>query len=110
MITELNHRIAHMEVVKEIKTRQKQIFWKQQTCMIIKQGGLKVKVNKEIRRITRLRNTKKKINSIIKQGGLKSRVLTEIHHLRMIADMKKQRDHKAKVVSSIRQMAKAKES
>merc|ERR1719320_1987275 len=107
VITELNTRISHLEVMKEIKTRQKQIFWKKQTCIIIKQGGYKVRVNKEIRSLAKQKHMKKEINAIIKQGGLKSDVLKSIRQLRLIADLKKQKDLKAHVVLSIKQIGKA---
>jgi len=107
VITELKTRINHLEVVKEIKTRQKQIFWKKQTCIIIKQGGFKVRVNKQIRSMAKQKYMKKEINTIIKQGGLKSDVLKSIRQLRLIADLKKQRDLKAHVVLSIKQIGKA---
>jgi len=107
VVTELNTRIAHLEVIKEIKTRQKNIFWKKQTCIIIKQGGYKVRVNKEIRSMAKQKHMKKEINAIIKQGGLKSDVLKSIRQLRLIADLKKQKDLKAHVVLSIKQIGKA---
>jgi len=107
VITELKTRINHLEVMKEIKTRQKQIFWKKQTCIIIKQGGFKVRVNKQIRSMAKQKYMKKEINTIIKQGGLKSDVLKSIRQLRLIADLKKQRDLKAHVVLSIKQIGKA---
>lgn len=99
----------YREVVKEINTRSKQIFWKQQTCTIIKQGGLKVRVNKVIRSIARQRYLKNQINILIKQAGLKSRLQKEIRQLRVIACLKKQRDLKLKVNTSICRMGKVQE-
>merc|ERR1711920_959351 len=107
VLTEFNQRWRHAEVMQEIRTRQKQIFWKQQTCIIIKQGGHKVRVNKEIRSIARQKFIKKQINTLIKQGGIRSRLMKEIRQLRMISQLKKQRELKAKVNLAIRQMAEA---
>jgi len=107
VVTEFKQRLRHAEVMTEIRTRQRQIFWKQQTCIIIKQGGHKVRVNKEIRSIARHRSIKKQINTLIKQGGLRSRLMMEIRQLRMISELKKQKELKAKVNLSVRQMAKA---
>jgi len=107
VVTEFKQRCRHAEVMKEIRTRQRQIFWKQQTCIIIKQGGNKVRVNQEIRSIARQRCIKKQINTLIKQRGLRSRLMMEIRQLRMISHLKKQKELKAKVNLSIRQMAKA---
>jgi len=53
------------------------------------------------------KHMKKEINAIIKQGGLKSDVLKSIRQLRLIADLKKQKDLKAHVVLSIKQIGKA---
>merc|ERR1712060_832649 len=92
---------------KEIKTRQKQIFWKKQTCIIIKQGGFKVCVNNEIKSMAKQKYMREEINAIIKQEGLKSDVLKSIRQLRLIADLKKQRDLKAQIVLSIKQIGKA---
>jgi len=108
-VEELKQRCRHLEVMNEIKTRQKQVYWKQQTCIIIKQGGKKIRVNKDIRMIARQRYLKKQINTLIKQGGLKARVQKEIRQLRMIADLKKQKDLKAKLNASIRQIAQTRE-
>jgi len=107
VMTEFKQRWRHAEVMQEIRTRQKQIFWKQQTCIIIKQGGHKVRVNKEIRSIARQKFIKKQINTLIKQGGIRSRLMKEIRQLRMISELKKQRELKAKVNLAIRQMAEA---
>jgi len=107
VVTEFKQRLRHAEVMTEIRTRQRQIFWKQQTCIIIKQGGHKVRVNKEIRSFARHRCIKKQINTLIKQGGLRSRLMMEIRQLRMISELKKQKELKAKVNLSVRQMAKA---
>eukprot|EP00495_Collosphaeridae_sp_1-RS-2012_P004108 TRINITY_DN340_c0_g1_i2.p1 TRINITY_DN340_c0_g1~~TRINITY_DN340_c0_g1_i2.p1 ORF type:complete len:672 (-),score=150.69 TRINITY_DN340_c0_g1_i2:228-2243(-) len=107
VMTEFKQRWRHAEVMQEIRTRQKQIFWKQQTCIIIKQGGHKVRVNKEIRSIARQKFIKKQINTLIKQGGIRSRLMKEIRQLRMISQLKKQRELKAKVNLAIRQMAEA---
>jgi len=109
VVQELEQRCRHREVVKEIKTRQKQIFWKMQTCIIIRQGGHKIRVNKEIRSIARQKYLKKQINTIIKTGGLKSRVQREIRQLRKIAALRRQRDLKSKVNTVIREMAKARQ-
>jgi len=107
VVQELEQRYRHKEIVKEIKTRQKQIFWKGQTCIIIRQGGNKIRVNKEIRSIARQKYLKKQINTLIKQGGLKSRLQKEIRQIRKIALVKRQRGLKAKVNSVIRKMARA---
>merc|ERR1719397_1049854 len=96
VVQELEQRYRHKEIVKEIKTRQKQIFWKGQTCIIIRQGGNKIRVNKEIRSIARQKYLKKQINTLIKQGGLKSRLQKEIRQMRKIALVKRQRGLKAK--------------
>jgi len=104
-IQELKQRYRHRELTKEIKTRQKQIFWKKNTCTIIKQGGFKIRVNNEIRAIARQRNLKKQINIIIRQGGFKSRVQKEIRQIRAIMELKKQKTLKAKVNKKIRQIA-----
>jgi len=107
VVTEFKQRWRHAEVMKDIRTRQRQIFWKQQTCIIIKQGGHKVRVNKEIRSIAKQRCIKKQINTLIKQGGIRSRLMKEIRQLRTISELKKQKELKAKVNLTIRQMAKA---
>jgi len=107
VMTEFKQRWRHAE---EIRMRQKQIFWKQQTCIIIKQGGHKVRVNKEIRSIARQKCIKKQINTLIKQGGIRSRLMKEIRQLKMISELKKQKELKAKVNLTIRQMAKAVEN
>merc|ERR1719184_507969 len=107
VIQELEQRYRHKEIVKEIKTRQKQIFWKGQTCIIIRQGGNKIRVNKEIRSLARQKYLKKQINTLIKQGGLKARLQKEIRQMRKIALFKRQRCLKAKVNTVIREMAKA---
>merc|ERR1719419_1156625 len=39
------------EVAKEIKMRQKQVFWKQQCCIIIKQGGHKYRMTEQIKKL-----------------------------------------------------------
>jgi len=110
VIQELEQRYRHREIVKEIKTRQKQIFWKSQTCIVIRQGGNKIRVNKEIRSIARQKRLKTHINTLIKQGGLKSRVQKEIRQLRKIALLKRQKVLKAKVNSTIREVAKARKA
>merc|ERR1719233_2843517 len=110
VMTEFKQRWRHAEVMQEIRMRQKQIFWKQQTCIIIKQGGHKVRVNKEIRSIARQKCIKKQINTLIKQGGIRSRLMKEIRQLKMISELKKQKELKAKVNLTIRQMAKAVEN
>merc|ERR1719173_127897 len=107
VMTEYKQRWRHAEVMQEIRTRQKQIFWKQQTCIIIKQGGHKVRVNKEIRSIARQKCIKRQVINLIKQGGIRSRLMKEIRQLRMISELKKQKDLKAKVNLAIRQMAEA---
>merc|ERR1711920_600225 len=109
VIKELEQRWRHRDIVKEIKIRQKQIFWKGQCCIIIRQGGNKIRVNKEIRSIARQKYLKKQINTVIKQGGLKSRVQLEIRHLRKVAAFRKQKLLKAKVNMIIRRMTKARE-
>jgi len=109
LVQELKQRYRHKEIVKEIKTRQKQIFWKSQTCIIIRQGGNKIRVNKEIRSIARQKHLKNQINTLIKQGGLKSRLQKEIRQLRKIALLKRQKDLKAKVNAVILKMAKSRE-
>merc|ERR1711920_266838 len=68
-----------------------------------------IRVNKEIRSIARQKYLKKQINTVIKQGGLKSRVQLEIRHLRKVAAFRKQKALKAKVNMVIRRMAKARE-
>merc|ERR1719221_1150676 len=73
-IDELKQRFRKRELTKEIKTRQKQIFWKKKTCTIIKQAGYKVLVNKDIRVIGKQKYLKKRVNTLIRQGGLKSQV------------------------------------
>merc|ERR1719173_380467 len=50
-IEELKQRVRHREVVKEINTRQKQIFWKHQTCIFIKQAGYKYRMVEQIKKI-----------------------------------------------------------
>merc|ERR1719184_43778 len=97
VIKELEQRWRHRDIVKELKMRQKQIFWKGQCCIIIRQGGNKIRVNKEIRSIARQKSLKKQINTIIKQGGLKCGVQKEIRHLRKVAAFRKQKQLKAKV-------------
>jgi len=109
VIKELEQRWRHRDIVKEIKIRQKQIFWKGQCCIIIRQGGNKIRVNKEIRSIARQKYLKKQINTVIKQGGLKSRVQLEIRHLRKVAAFRKQKALKAKVNMVIRRMRKARQ-
>merc|ERR1719233_551834 len=52
---------------------------------------------------------KKQINTVIKQGGLKSRVQLEIRHLRKVAAFRKQKALKAKVNMVIRRMRKARQ-
>jgi len=106
-IDELKQRFRKRELTKEIKTRQKQIFWKKSTCTIIKQGGYKILVNKDIRVIGKQKYLKKQINTLIRQGGLKSQVQKEIRKLRKIAELRKQKSLKAKVNLSILQIAKA---
>jgi hypothetical protein len=110
VVIEFKQRWRHAEVMQEIRVRQKQIFWKQQTCIIIKQGGHKVRVNKEIRSIARQKCIKKQINTLIKQGGMRSRLMKEIRQLKMVSELKKQKELKAKVNLTIRQMAKAVEN
>merc|ERR1719419_1917739 len=39
------------EVAKEIKMGQKQVFWKQQCCIIIKQGGHKYRLAEQIKKL-----------------------------------------------------------
>merc|ERR1719461_2819043 len=107
-VGEFQQRCRHLQVVNEIKVRQKQVHWKHQTCIVIKQGGNKIRVNKEIRQIARQKYLKKQINTLIKQGGLKSRVQKEIRQLRMISEIKRQKDLKAQVNLAVRQMAEAK--
>merc|ERR1712060_504056 len=63
----------------------------------------------EIRSIARQKYLKKQINTVIKQGGLKSRVQLEIRHLRKVAAFRKQKLLKAKVNMIIRRMTKARE-
>merc|ERR1719494_1725047 len=92
---ELRQRFRYREMTKEIKTRQKAIFWKKSTCTIIKQGGNKILVNNEIRAIARQKYLKKQINIIIRQGGLKSRVQKEIRQIRRIIELKEQQTLKA---------------
>jgi len=105
VIKELEQRWRHRDIVKEIKIRQKQIFWKGQCCIIIRQGGNKIRVNKEIRSIARQKYLKKQINTVIKQGGLKCGVQKEIRHLRKVAAFRKQKWLKAKVNAVIRELA-----
>merc|ERR550539_1269788 len=107
-VGEFQQRCRHLQVVNEIKVRQKQVHWKQQTCIIIKQGGNKIRVNKEIRGMARQRFLKKQINTLIKQGGLKSRVQKEIRNLRLISEVRRQKDLKRKVNIAIKQIAQAK--
>merc|ERR550539_2299022 len=107
-VGEFQQRCRHLQVVNEIKVRQKQVHWKHQTCIVIKQGGNKIRVNKEIRSIARQKYLKKQINTLIKQGGLKSRVQKEIRQLRMIADIHRQKELKRKVNIAIKQIAQAK--
>jgi len=104
---ELKQRQRHNEVVKEIKTRAKQIALKQNTCMIIKQAGHKIRVNNDILAIGRQKYLKKQINIVIRQGGLKARIQKEIRQLRVVAKMITQKKLKAQVNLSIRQIAKA---
>jgi len=106
-IQELEQRWRQRELVKEIKTRQKQIMWKKRSCTIIKQGGNKSRVNTEIQAIAKQKHNKKHINLFIRQGGLKSNVQREIRQIRSIMELKKQKTLKTKVNLAIRQIAKA---
>merc|ERR1719193_1205929 len=109
-IDELKQRFRKRELTKEIKTRQKQIFWKKSTCTIIKQGGYKVRVNKDIRAIGKQKDLKKKVNTVIRQAGLKTQVHKEIRQLRVMTELRKQKSLKAKVNLSILQIAKARKN
>jgi len=91
---ELEQRYRQKEIVKEIKMRQKQIFWKHQSCIIIKQGGHKVRVNEEIRRIAHKKEVER-MKALTQKGSSNSPFKEELER-RMIGTLKTREDLKAK--------------
>jgi len=105
LIDELKQRFRYKSVVDDIKRRAKQIFWKNITCTIIKQGGLKIRVNKEIRGFARRKWLKKNNKIMLQHDSLTTCAPKKMRHLSEITEISYQKKLKNKVNRSIRQIS-----